>query len=129
MPLVRLGHLPHIHRQPGREAPHGRRKGFPQGHPLFRDNIMRAILAASLLVLAGPAFADQTTGTVAAYDAATNQLTFTDNTVWYLPASVTMPASIQPGDAVAITYVTNSDNGWGKILTVLRTEARPGTGG
>ncbi|WP_172299366.1 hypothetical protein [Pseudoruegeria sp. HB172150] len=90
---------------------------------------MRAILAASLLVLAGPAFADQTTGTVAAYDAATNQLTFTDNTVWYLPASVTMPASIQPGDAVAITYVTNSDNGWGKILTVLRTEARPGTGG
>ncbi|WP_425051744.1 hypothetical protein [Psychromarinibacter sp. S121] len=81
---------------------------------------MRAILAASLLLAAAPALADQTSGTVALYDAASHQLTFTDHTVWYLPASLEMPLGVVPGDVLQINYTTNSDNGWQAIQTVRR---------
>ncbi|MCB1340601.1 MAG: hypothetical protein KDK24_05965 [Pseudooceanicola sp.] len=90
---------------------------------------MRATLAACLLAVATPALADSTTGTVATWDAAAGRLAMADRTVWYLPASVTMPLNLAAGDRIEITYVSNADNGWGRIVSILRTEAKKGTGG
>ncbi|MDW4498455.1 hypothetical protein R5H30_10720 [Sulfitobacter sp. D35] len=90
---------------------------------------MRAFLAAALLAVAAPALADETSGTVHSFDAATNALTFTDRTVWLLPAGFEMPLNVTAGDKLRIVYVSNADNGWQKIVRIERTEARPGQTG
>ena len=85
---------------------------------------MRVLLAAALLAAATlPAFADQTGGTVAAFDAATNTLTLTDKTVWILPKDTVLPEGTAPGDRVEIVYTSAADNGWVKITRIARVKA------
>jgi hypothetical protein len=81
---------------------------------------MRALLATAFLAVAGPAVADQTVGTVATFDRARNVLILKDRTVWTLPAETIVPADVTPGTAVRIVYVSNADNGWGKIVRIER---------
>jgi hypothetical protein len=90
---------------------------------------MRVLLAAFLLATALPALADETSGTVRDYDPTTNRLTLTDNSVWLLPASVTLPLNVTPGDKLRIIYVSNADNGWGSISKIERTAPRSGSSG
>ncbi len=81
---------------------------------------MRVLLATAFLAVAGPALADQTTGTVAAFDRGKNILTLEDRTVWALPADTAVPEDVTPGTPVRIVYVSNSDNGWIKIVRIER---------
>jgi multidrug efflux pump subunit AcrA (membrane-fusion protein) len=81
---------------------------------------MRALLAAAFLAAATPAFADETIGTVRSYEPATNTLTLSDRTVWYLPATVAVPEGLKPGERVRIAFRSNADNGWGSVTGISR---------
>lgn len=81
---------------------------------------MRVLFAAILLVAASPCLADQTAGAVAAIDAAKNTLTLEDKTVWMLPADTALPEQLKVGDRIEIVYTSNADNGWMKIVRIVR---------
>lgn len=81
---------------------------------------MRVLLAAALLAVASPALADYTSGTVAGFDRRSNTLKLTDQTVWMLPKTVTVPESLASGDRVIITFRSNADNGWDKVYGIDR---------
>jgi len=83
---------------------------------------MRALLAAVLLAAATPALADSTSGTVAGFNPATHTLTLGDRTVWMLPADTAVPDGLAAGNRVVITYVTQSDNGWVKIVSIAKVD-------
>lgn len=77
-----------------------------------------ALLAAVAATLAAPAFADQTTGTVESYTAATHELILADNTVWTLPADLALPEGFGIGDAITIDFTSAGENGIGKVQAI-----------
>lgn len=82
---------------------------------------MRA-LAAALFLLAAPAFADETTVEIVAYDRLANVLVMKDKTVWELGPKVLVPADLKAGDRVRIDFVSAGDSGWGRIRSLERVE-------
>ena len=74
---------------------------------------MRAALFAALLsaaaVSAAAVHADEVTGTVALWDAATGTMTMTDRTVWLLGDMA--PAALAPGQRVTVLYRTAGEDG------------------
>jgi hypothetical protein len=81
---------------------------------------MRALVAAALILAAAPAFADDTTGTVAAFNPDTKVLVLKDKSRWYLPADFVTPEDLAEGDRVRITYRSDADNGWKSIVAITR---------
>lgn len=84
---------------------------------------MRVLLtSAALLLTALPAFADETSGTVLAYDRVAHVIVLNDKTVWELPDDLTLPDDLVAGDAITIDFQTAGDNGVGKINSITRSE-------
>lgn len=81
---------------------------------------MRNILGvAAFALMAGPALADSTTGTILAFDRQADVIVMEDKTVWQLGAKTLIPADLAAGDTVTITYTSAGDNG---IATVDKLE-------
>ena len=75
--------------------------------------VIAAGAAAFLAITSVAAFADQANGTIVSVDTKNGAVTLTDGKTYLLPLSV--PASsLQVGDTVAVTYM--SDLGTGKML-------------
>ena len=73
---------------------------------------MRTITGfAAFLLLAGPALADTTTGTILAFDRQADVLIMTDKTVWQLSPNTMIPADLAAGDMVKITFTSFGDDG------------------
>ena len=84
---------------------------------------MRVLLTSAALLLAAlPAFADETSGTVLAYDRVAHVLVLEDRTIWDLPDDLALPDDLVAGDAVTIVFQTAGDNGVGKIESITRSE-------
>ena len=82
---------------------------------------MRTILTlATLVSLAAPAFADQTAGTILAYDRLANVIVLTDKTHWLLNDSTLVPADLQAGDKISITFTSDGENGIGKVSELTK---------
>lgn len=85
---------------------------------------MRLLIASTLLAtLAMPALADDTTGTVVAFDRVSNVLVLDDRSVWNIPAEFPMPDDLVAGDVITIDYQSNGDSGVGKLLMIKRAES------
>ena len=84
------------------------------------------LAAAFALVLpALPAQADETTGTVAHWDAASTTLTMADRTVWILGDAA--PAALTPGQRVTILYQSAGEDGIAGIDAVRPLDAPTGS--
>ncbi|SDY49374.1 hypothetical protein [Citreimonas salinaria] len=83
---------------------------------------MRALLLSAALLAAAPALADETTGTILAYDRVAGLLVLEDKTVWELSASVTVPEDLVAGDRVRMVYTTAGEDGLTSIDSLTRAE-------
>ncbi len=82
---------------------------------------MRILFAAALLA-AAPAFADETTGTILAFDRVDGVIVLNDKTVWELAADVAVPEDLAAGDMITLVYETAGEEGLTKIDSVTRVE-------
>lgn len=78
------------------------------------------ILAALLSAAALPAFADETSGTVAAFDRLSKIIVLTDKTVWQFDDQTILPADMVSGDRVKVVFFSDGDNGKKRITAVER---------
>lgn len=81
-------------------------------------------LAFAAVVLAGFAWvaaADETTGTIAAYDRLDHVIVLEDKTIWEFPGSLELPADLKAGDRVRIDYTATGD-GLGTVDSITRVE-------
>ena len=67
--------------------------------------------ALTLAVFSTSAFADQTSGTIIAYDRLANVIVFKDKSVWTLDAKTMVPSDLQAGDTVTLPFNSDGDNG------------------
>ncbi len=90
-------------------------------HPQPEYFQMRPLLfIAALMALSAPALADSTSGTILAYDRLANVIVLTDKTHWLLNAKTLVPADLQAGDKIEITFNSDGDNGIGKVSELKR---------
>ena len=88
---------------------------------------MRILLITAIAVSSAiPAFADETTGEVLAYDRLANIIVLSDKTVWSLGGEIAVPADLGRGDTVRLEYQTAGEDGLTSIdaLTRIETAAR-----
>jgi hypothetical protein len=82
---------------------------------------MRILLASALLAVATPVFADETTGTVLAFDRVAGVIVLTDRTVYSLDLLGSNPVEdMVAGDKVVIDFESAGENGIGKINSITR---------
>ncbi len=83
---------------------------------------MRTFLSAALVLAAVlPAYADETQGTIVAFDRVANILVMDDKTVWTLDPALALPDGLAAGDTVEIVYQGIADDGIGAITALTRT--------
>jgi hypothetical protein len=81
---------------------------------------MRAFLIVSVMLSAAPALADETSGTILAFDRVANIMVLDDKTVWSLGEKTEVTPDLMAGDTVKIIYVGGGDAGIGPITSVLK---------
>lgn len=83
---------------------------------------MRALLIALSLILATPVLADETTGTILAFDRVAKIVMLEDKTIWPLGEGTEVAADLVAGDKVKIIYVGGGDAGVAGITSILRSD-------
>ncbi len=81
---------------------------------------LTALFTLALTALAAPAFADETTGTIVAYDRLSNVLVLNDKTVWILDEKTLVPADLKAGDEITLTFISDGDNGAKPATALVR---------
>jgi hypothetical protein len=66
---------------------------------------MRAFLIVSVMLSAAPALADETSGTILAFDRVANIMVLDDKTVWSLGEKTEVTPDLMAGDTVKIIYL------------------------
>lgn len=94
-------------------------------HPLRVSRPAALCFATSIGVCglafsAAPAQADETTGTILAYDRLANLLVLTDRTVWELSPDLLVPSDLAAGDRVRIDFTAAGEDGISSIETLER---------
>lgn len=73
---------------------------------------MRYLLAlAAFAALATPALADETTGTIVAFDRKANILVMEDKTIWKLSDQTVIPDDLTAGETIKIIFTSAGDDG------------------
>lgn len=68
-----------------------------------------------------PALADNTSGTILAFDRVAHIIVLEDNTIWNIvPVDLALPEDLKAGDKITIDFQTNGDNGVGSINSITR---------
>jgi hypothetical protein len=78
------------------------------------------LLSAALGLAAVPALADQSQGTILAFDRLAHVIVLTDKTVWNLPADMALPGDLAQGDEVSFDFESGGENGMVKIKSMER---------
>ena len=83
-----------------------------------------ALTGAALIgpIATGPAHADETTGTILAYDRLANILVLRDRTVWELSPELLVPVDMKAGDRIRIDYTGAGEDGVASVETLERVE-------
>ncbi len=76
--------------------------------------------ALALTVLSAPAFADETTGSIVAFDRMANVIVLDDKSVWAIDPKAMVPSDLKAGDNVTLTFLSDGDNGAKPVSTVTR---------
>jgi hypothetical protein len=79
-------------------------------------------ISAALAFFTAPAFADQTSGTILAYDRLANIIVLTDKSYWTINDKTLVPADLAAGDKVQIVFTSDGDNGIGKVSELKRQD-------
>lgn len=83
---------------------------------------MRFLLAATLaFAAAAPAYADEVSGTIVAYDRLDNLIVLDDKSVWALASSALVPADLKAGDRITLTFTSSGENGANAATKLERT--------
>ena len=82
---------------------------------------MRALMFAFLL-LATPALADETAGTILAFDRVAKVIVLEDKTIWPVGEATELSEDLVAGDKVTIVYVGGGDTGVASITSILRSD-------
>jgi hypothetical protein len=80
-----------------------------------------ALAAIMTAALAGPAAADETTGTIVAYDRLAHVIVLEDKTIWPFPGTMELPADLKAGDKVKIMF-TSGGEGIARIDSITRVD-------
>tara|TARA_R110002049_G_scaffold23545_7_gene83529 strand:+ start:16773 stop:17030 length:258 start_codon:yes stop_codon:yes gene_type:complete len=85
---------------------------------------MRLFIVPALLstLLSVPAFADQTSGEIVAYDRLANVIVLADKSIWRLDAKTLVPSDLMAGDKVTLTFTSDGDNGAKPATALTRSE-------
>ncbi|WP_375260197.1 hypothetical protein [Citreimonas sp.] len=83
---------------------------------------MRALLVSAAILAAAPAFADETTGTILAFDRVAGIMVLEDKTVWELAAAAEIPEDLVAGERVTLVYATAGEDGLTRIDSITRVE-------
>ncbi|SPH24373.1 hypothetical protein DEA8626_03424 [Defluviimonas aquaemixtae] len=78
------------------------------------------LLALALATFAAPAIADETSGTIIAYDRVDRIIVLDDKTIWTFGEKTELSPDLSAGDAVKIIYTGAADSGIGPIASILR---------
>lgn len=81
---------------------------------------MRKLCASviAIVVIASPVLADETTGTVLAFDRQADVIVMNDKTVWQLNPTTLIPADLAAGDTVKLTFTSFGDDGVKSVDTL-----------
>ncbi len=80
---------------------------------------MRILIAAAVLA-ATPVFADETTGTVLAFDRQADVIIMDDKTVWQLNPETRIPADLAAGDTITINFTSVGDDGVASVDELVK---------
>lgn len=70
--------------------------------------LLAAIAATSVAL---PAFADETSGTIVAYDRLANVVVLDDKSFWKIADETLVPSDLKAGDQIKLTFQSDGDNG------------------
>jgi hypothetical protein len=84
------------------------------------EAIMRLFLIPAFLLLATPTLADETSGTVLAFDRVDNVIVLENKTVFTVPNPDVIPADLKAGEKIKIVYKSDGDNGLTKVFSIER---------
>ena len=83
---------------------------------------MRIMIAAAFLAAATPAFADNTTGKVLAFDRQSDIIVMEDKTIWQLAPTTLIPADLAAGDTITIEFTSFGDDGIASVNALVKAE-------
>jgi len=83
--------------------------------------MVRFALPLALFVAAAPAFADEVTATVLAFDRVDNVIVLDDKTVFNVTNPEIIPEGLKAGDSVEIIYESDGDNGVKAINSITKS--------
>ena len=84
-----------------------------------------SVIAALAALAATPALADTTAGTVYTFDAKTNVLVMSDQSVWHLGDDTIRPEAMKTGDKVIIAFTSAGDDG---VVSIEMVSSQPESG-
>ena len=88
---------------------------------------MRALSSVAVSIVlataaATAARADETTGTILAFDRAADVIVMEDKSIWQLQPTTLIPADLAAGDRITITFTSAGDSGVGKVLSLEKQQ-------
>lgn len=83
--------------------------------------MVRFALPLVLCAAAAPAFADEITATVLAFDRVDHVIVLDDKTVFNVTNPEIIPDGLKAGDTIAIVYVSDGDNGVKAINSITKS--------
>jgi hypothetical protein len=82
-------------------------------------NMVR-FLITSLILAAAPAFADELSGTVIAFDRIDNVIVLDDKSVLTIPNPEIIPEDLIAGDTITVEFKSDGDNGYGAFVSIKK---------
>lgn len=81
---------------------------------------MVRLLITSLILAAAPAFADDLSGTVIAYDRVAQVIVLDDKSVLTIPNPEIIPEGLVAGDTITVEFKSDGDNGFGTFFSIKK---------
>ena len=81
---------------------------------------MVRLLITSLILAAAPAFADELSGTVIAFDRVDNVIVLEDKSVLTIPNPEIIPEGLIAGDTITVEFKSDGDNGYAAFVSIKK---------
>ena len=81
---------------------------------------MVRFLITSLIFAAAPAFADELSGTVIAFDRVDSVIVLEDKSVLTIPNPEIIPEGLVAGDTITVEFKADGDNGYAAFYSITK---------
>jgi hypothetical protein len=89
-------------------------------HSFNLEANMIRFLITSLILAAAPAFADELSGTVIAFDRVDNVIVLDDRSVLTIPNPEIIPEGLIAGDTITVEFKSDGDNSYGAFVSIKK---------